>query len=194
MAAQLPEISNFSNAPQVSGEMAGYEVLSPNGAFLGLIERRFARAQGVENTTVTVEVVREATDRRSTGVRVAQLQVTACAGREVIRIRPDEARRLVGFVPFERLDRWALFRRRLEAIRRPIVTFSEGARDLGVLVDDVRTLMVETDGLSPGRVALIELAWQRMHVMHDPELASLRLTEALQPGPDLVREPETVIA
>ena len=75
----------------------------------------------------------------------------------------------------------------LAAIRRPIATFSEGARDLGTLIDDVRAVMIESDSLSPGRVALIELAWQRMHTIHDPELAGVRLSDALRPGPDIVR-------
>jgi len=81
---------------------------------------------------------------------------------------------------------WGLFRTRLAAIRRPIATFSEGARDLGTLIDDVRAVMIESDSLSPGRVALIELAWQRMHTIHDAELAGVRLTDALRPGPDII--------
>ncbi|HLZ65955.1 MAG TPA: hypothetical protein VKQ29_06970 [Aliidongia sp.] len=145
------------------------------------------RGISTENTTVSVELVQSAGARAAGEVRPAQLQISACAGREVIRARPDEVRRLVGFVPRERVDLWDLFRTRLAAIRRPIATFSEGARDLGVLIDDVRALMIECGDLSPGRVALIELAWQRMHTIHDPELACVRLSDALRPGPDIGR-------
>jgi hypothetical protein len=164
--------------------MEGYEVLGPSGALLGMIERRFVRGVSAENTTVAVEVIR-AVDSRAADVKLSQLQISSCAGREVIRARPEEVRRLVGFIPRERIDLWALFRARLAAIRRPIPTFSEGARDLGTLIDDVRQLMIESDDLSPGRVALIELAWQRMHTIHDPELACIRLSDALRPGPDI---------
>lgn len=166
--------------------MSGYEVLCPRGTLLGIIERRFVHGTSIENTTVTVEVI-QPVGGRADDVRLAQLKISAYAGREVIRAQPEEVRRLVGFIPRERLDLWDLFRTRLAAIRRPIATFSEGARDLGTLIDDVRTLMIESEGLSPGRVALIELAWQRMHTTHDPELAGVRLADALQPGPDIAQ-------
>ena len=181
---RMPKNSNLSEAPQPFDGMNGYEVLSPNGSLLGVIERRFVRGMSVESTAVAVEVV-QATGGRTGDVRLAQFQISSCAGREVIRANPEEVRRLVGFIPRERLDLWGLFRARLAAIRRPIATFSEGARDLGTLIDDVRALMVECEELSPGRVALIELAWQRMHTIHDPELASVRLADALRPGPDI---------
>jgi hypothetical protein len=166
--------------------MNGYEVLCPKGTLLGVIGRRFVRSISVESTAVAVEVV-QAIGRRADDVRLVQLQISSCAGREVIRVQPEQVRRLVGFVPRERIDLWCLFRTRLAAIRRPIATFSEGARDLGTLIDDVRAVMIESNTLSPGRVALIELAWQRMHTTHDPELAGVRLTDALRPGPDIVR-------
>jgi hypothetical protein len=165
--------------------MRCYEVLGPSGALLGVIERRFVLGVSAENTNVAVEVVRGVDGTGAADVKLSQLQISSCAGREVIRARPEEVRRLVGFVPRERIDLWALFRVRLAAIRRPIPTFSEGARDLGMLIDDVRQVMIESDGLSPGRVALIELAWQRMHTIHDPELACIRLSDALRPGPDI---------
>ncbi|MDB5360847.1 MAG: hypothetical protein JWO51_2144 [Rhodospirillales bacterium] len=165
--------------------MNGYEVLCPKGSLLGIIERRFVRGMNVESTAVAVELV-QATGGRTGDVRSAQFQISSCAGREVIRACPDEVRRLVGFIPRARVDLWGLFRVRLAAIGRPIAIFSEGARDLGTLIDDVRAVMLESDGLSPGRVALIELAWQRMHTIHDPELAGVRLNDALRPGPDIL--------
>jgi len=182
----MPKNSNVSDTPQLFGEMNGYEVLCPKGTLLGVIERRYVRNISVESTAVVVEVI-QATGRRADDVRLIQLQISSCAGREVIRVQPEQVRCLVGFVPRERIDLWGLFRTRLAAIRRPIATFSEGARDLGTLIDDVRAVMMESDTLSPSRVALIELAWQRMHTIHDPELAGVRLTDALRPGPDIVQ-------
>jgi len=135
---------------------------------------------------VTVELV-DAAGGGSVPAASIELRISACGGREVIRAEPEQVRFLKGFVPRERVDVWSLFRARLAAIRRPIATFSEEARDLGSLIDDVRALMQETQGLSPGRVALIELAWQRMHTIHDPELAGVRLNDALRAGPDIGR-------
>ena len=180
---RMQENSGESEAPQPSDGTNGYEVLSAGGALLGIIERRSIRSCGAGHTTIVVEV-RQAEQGEA---KLAELRVSSCAGREVIRAEPAEVRRLVGFVPRERIDLWGLYRVRLAASRRPIATFSEDARDLGTLIDDVRALMMETDGLSPGRVALIELAWQRMHTIHDPELAGVRLAEALRPGPDIAR-------
>jgi hypothetical protein len=182
---RVPNSSNMSEPPLPFDGGNGYEVLGPEGVLLGVIERRFVSAVSVENTIVAVELV-QATGRRG-AAQTVRMTLGSCAGRDVIRAEPDEVLRLVGFVPRERIDLWALFRSRLVAIRRPIATFSEGARDLGALIDDVRALMMESEHLSPGRVALIELAWQRMHTIHDPELAGVRLDDALRPGPDISR-------
>jgi len=179
----MPQNSNLSEAPQPFDGMNGYEVLCPKGTLLGVIERRFVHGMSVASTAVTVETVSERPDDAAS----IQLQISACSGREVIRARPDQVRRLAGFVPRDRIDLWSLFRVRLAAIRRPIAACSEGARDLDSLIDDVRALMAESEGLSPGRVALIELAWQRMHTIHDPELAGVRLGDALRAGPDIAR-------
>jgi hypothetical protein len=179
----MPQNSNLSETPQPFDDMNGYEVLCPKGTLLGVIERRFVRGMSLESTAVAVETVPDRLDAAGS----VQLQISSCAGREVIRAHPEQVRRLAGFVPRERIDLWNLFRTRLAAIRRPIATFSEGARDLGSLIDDVRALMAESEGLSPGRVALIELAWQRMHTIHDPETAGVRLGDALRTGPDIAR-------
>ncbi len=176
------ENSNLFVVSQPLTGTNGYEVLSPAGTLLGLIEQRFVRGGAGGKTTVAVEAVDGISD-----VRLAELALALSAGRPVIRARPDEVRGIVGFVPRDRLDLWALFRARLAAIRRPIQPFSDQARHLGALIDDVRALAEETDNLSAGRLALIELAWQRLHTMHDPVLAGVRLTDALLPGPDLLR-------
>jgi hypothetical protein len=172
--------SNLPVVPQPIHGTNGYEVQSPTGALLGLIERRFVRAGG--KATVSVEAIGGVSE-----IRQVELPVAFADGRPVIRARPDDVRNLVGFVPRDRLDLWALFRARLAVIRPPLVPFSDEARHLGALIEDVRALAAETDNLSPGRVALIELAWQRLHTMHDPALAGVRLTDALLAGPDLPR-------
>ncbi|GGF09411.1 hypothetical protein GCM10011611_13620 [Aliidongia dinghuensis] len=124
-------------------------------------------------------------ERATPGQGLVYLQLVFHAGRPVIRADAAQARALAGFVPCERIDLWALFRVRFAAIRRPIGAGSDEARHLAQLIDDARASATACDRLMPGRVVLVELAWQCLHRLQDAELAAHRLGDALRPGPDL---------
>lgn len=181
----MSENSNVSVLPQPLVGAGGYEVRSPAGLLLGMVEARFVVAVIGAGMTVAVERIAQPMD--APGIERARFPLVLSGGRPVIEASQSEIGALAGFVPRGRLDLWALFRARLHALRRPVVRSSDGARHLDELIEEVRVLAAESRGLSPGRFALLDLAWQRMRMFHDPELAAVRLADALRPGPDILR-------